>query len=132
MLNLPYADNHFDTVLLISILEHLKVRKSNTSFHEVSRVLKPGGQVVYGVPVERPLMSFLFWFMGYSIHDHHFSTEEEIHTTANQVLKKVRLVGMRSDIPACWGHISYWSFFKSSGCLGYFSTPGFIRPSLTH
>jgi ubiquinone/menaquinone biosynthesis C-methylase UbiE len=99
VLNLPYADNHFDTVLLISILEHLKSETQIQAFLEISRVLKPGGQVVYGVPIERPLMSFLFRIMGYNIHDHHFSTEDEIFTTAKLVLKEVRLVRMRTLFP---------------------------------
>ena len=45
---MPYPNNTFDTVLLISILEHLKPDELNSAFAEIQRVLKPGGQVVYG------------------------------------------------------------------------------------
>ncbi len=45
---------------LISILEHLKPEDQPKAFAEIRRVLKPGGQVVYGVPIERPLMVFMF------------------------------------------------------------------------
>lgn len=67
VLNMPYEDGYFDTVLLISILEHLKPEEQSQAFAEIKRVLKPGGQVVYGVPVERPLMVFLFRMLGHDI-----------------------------------------------------------------
>src|ERR1700728_2399759 len=56
VLEMPYENDYFDTVLLISILEHLKPDEQPKAFAEIARVLKPGGQVVYGVPIERPLM----------------------------------------------------------------------------
>lgn len=58
VLEMPYPDQSFDSVLLISILEHLQPYEQHQAFREIWRVLKPGGQVVYGVPVERPLMVF--------------------------------------------------------------------------
>jgi ubiquinone/menaquinone biosynthesis C-methylase UbiE len=54
VLAMPYDDNTFDSVLLISILEHLQPGDQIKAFSEITRVLKPGGQVVYGVPIERP------------------------------------------------------------------------------
>jgi len=39
-LKMPYADNYFDTVLLVSILEHLKPLELAQAFVEVNRVLK--------------------------------------------------------------------------------------------
>src|SRR5688572_24885497 len=56
VLHMPYEDNYFDTVVLISILEHLKPNELKQAFTEVKRVLKPGGQMVYGTPVEKPFM----------------------------------------------------------------------------
>src|SRR5437879_4648555 len=47
VMRMPYADETFDTVLLISILEHLKPYEQYAAFREIWRVLKPGGQVVY-------------------------------------------------------------------------------------
>ncbi|MDZ4159870.1 MAG: class I SAM-dependent methyltransferase, partial [Anaerolineaceae bacterium] len=86
---LPYPDNFFDSVLLISILEHLKPEEQISAFREIHRVLKPGGQVVYGTPVERPLMVFLFQLLGTNIRVHHFSTEKDIGVAAEQVLQRV-------------------------------------------
>jgi len=83
--NLPFPDSIFDTVLLISILEHIQPNKLNKAFSEIYRVLKPKGQVVYGVPVERQLMVFLFRLLGYNIRDYHFSTQKDVATAATLV-----------------------------------------------
>jgi ubiquinone/menaquinone biosynthesis C-methylase UbiE len=95
VLNMPYADNTFDTVLLISILEHLEPDRQLAAFQEIRRALKPGGQVVYGVPIERPLMVFLFRLLGTDIRKEHFSTEFDVVNAAGAVLKQARLIQMR-------------------------------------
>ena len=86
VLDLPYPPESFDSVLLISILEHLKPEDQPRAFEEIRRVLKPGGQVVYGVPVERPLMVMAFRMLGYNIREHHFSTEQQVAAAAGQLL----------------------------------------------
>jgi len=78
VLQMPYEDGFFDTVLLISILEHLKPEQLRQAFSEIRRVLRTGGQMVYGVPVERPLMVMAFRMLGCDIRGHHFSTEKDI------------------------------------------------------
>ncbi|MBL7205246.1 MAG: class I SAM-dependent methyltransferase [Desulfobacteraceae bacterium] len=97
--HMPFTDDYFDSVLSISILEHLKSAQLNQAFQEINRVLKPGGQVVYGVPIERPLMAFMFRLLGYNIREHHFSTEKDVFNTAERFMKKERLVQMKSVIP---------------------------------
>ncbi len=106
ILDMPYEDNYFDTVLLISILEHLKPDEQVRAFEEMKRVLKPNGQVVYGVPIERGLMVFMFRLMGCNIREHHFSTEKDVKTAAETVLKKVRVDQMNSFLGAVYevGH----------------------------
>ena len=99
VLQMPYPDAHFDTVLLISILEHLKPHDQPRAFAEIKRVLKPGGQVVYGVPIERPMMVFMFRVLGYNLREHHFSTEQDVSRAAGELLEKVRIVQMRSTPP---------------------------------
>ena len=96
---MPYADNFFDTVLLVSILEHLQPCDQIQAFREIHRVLKPGGQVVYGVPVERPLMVLMFRFLGHNIHEEHFSTEKNVSEAESKGLKKNRLVNMHAILP---------------------------------
>ncbi len=99
ILDLPYPDNTFDTVLLISILEHLQPGDQEQAFSEISRVLKPHGQVVYGVPVERPFMVTMFKLLGYDIRKAHFSTEKNVSDAAFKIMKKERIVQMRSTPP---------------------------------
>ena len=96
VLDMPYTDHFFDTVLLISILEHLKPDRLVAAFQEIKRVLKPGGQLVYGVPVERPFMVFMFRLLGADIRAHHFSTEHDVAAAARQVLHPVRITRLRN------------------------------------
>jgi len=104
VLSMPYEDNFFDTVLLISILEHLKPSEQMQAFNEINRVLKPGGQVVYGVPIERTFMVFMFRLLGYNIREHHFSTEKDVFDAARNVLREVRVVRMQS-VPSIFGAV---------------------------
>ena len=47
--------------------------------------------MVYGAPVERPLMVLAFRALGYDIHQHHFSTEVQIAAAAGRALRRVRV-----------------------------------------
>lgn len=96
VLEMPWDDATFDTVLLISILEHLRPEELPVAFREIRRVLVPGGQVVYGVPIERPLMVVMFRLLGYDIRQHHFSTEVQVAAAAATLLREVR----RRRLPA--------------------------------
>ena len=106
VLSMPYEDNFFDTVLLISILEHLKPSELDEAFRRISRVLKPGGQVVYGVPIERRLMVLVFRLLGFNIREHHFSTEQDVCAAAGRAFNEVRLIQMTSLLGAVYqvGH----------------------------
>lgn len=103
--SMPYPDGFFDSVLLISILEHIQPGEQADTFREIRRVLRPGGQVVYGVPVERPLMVFLFRVLGYNIREHHFSTEKDVAEAAEAVFGPGTLRTMRA--PASVGPAVY-------------------------
>ena len=104
VLDMPYPDHQFDTVLLISILEHLKPEELDRALQEIKRVLKPGGQVVYGVPVERPFMVAMFALLGYNIRKYHFSTEKDVASAAGKHFDKVRVTPMKST-PAFFGNV---------------------------
>lgn len=94
VLSLPYPDKFFDSILLISILEHLHPSELDLAFQEIHRVLKPGGQVVYGVPVERPFMVIMFKLLGTNIRTHHFSTETDVYNASIKQLYRVRIKKM--------------------------------------
>lgn len=111
VLEIPWDDESFDSVLLISILEHLRPEDLPRAFREIRRVLRPGGQVVYGVPRERPLMELAFRLLGYDIRRHHFSTEIDVRGAADELLQRVRLVAMRA-IPSFFGTVYEVGHFR--------------------
>ena len=98
VLEMPYPDQSFDSVLLISILEHLQPYEQHQAFREIWRVLKPGGQVVYGVPVERPFMVFMFRLLSTNIREHHFSTEKDVRVAAQEVFGPGNITSMRGPL----------------------------------
>jgi len=108
VLAMPYPDHSFDTVLLISILEHLQPADLIKAFHEIYRVLKPGGQVVYGVPVEKPLMVVAFRLLGVDIREHHYSTEEDVRCAAQAVFEEFRIIPVMTILGQVYevGHFS--------------------------
>lgn len=112
VLNMPYQDNFFDTVLMVSILEHLKPLELEQAFAEVKRVLKPGGQMVYGTPVEKPFMAFMFRMLGHDIRDEHFSTEKEIAAAAYKAFSKGHVIEMKSTPPIAGSVYTVGNFIK--------------------
>ena len=115
VLDMPYQDSQFDTVLLISVLEHLQPAELDRAFSEIRRVLRPGGQVVYGVPVERPFMVAMFALLGYNIRKYHFSTEKDVFTAASKHFEHVRILPMISR-PAFFGNVyEIGHFIKQTG-----------------
>ncbi len=113
VLDMPYyEDGFFDTVLMVSILEHLKPIELEQAFAEVKRVLKPGGQMVYGTPVEKPFMVFMFKMLGHDIRDEHFSTEKEIAAAAYKVFSKGKVIEMKSTPPIAGTVYTVGNFIK--------------------
>jgi SAM-dependent methyltransferase len=125
---MPYPDEFFDAVLLISILEHLRPAELKAAFLEIRRVLKTGGQLVYGVPVERPLMVMAFRAMGYDIREHHFSTEREVAAAAREVLGQRRVTVMKGGLGLLGPIYEVGSFEKASASgAGEAAVPGPVR-----
>jgi ubiquinone/menaquinone biosynthesis C-methylase UbiE len=112
VLALPYEDNYFDTVLLVSILEHLKPMELEQAFVEVRRVLKPGGQMVYGTPVEKPFMVFMFSLLGHNIRHEHFSTEKEIAAAARKSFTQGHVLQMKGTPPIAGAVYEVGNFMK--------------------
>jgi ubiquinone/menaquinone biosynthesis C-methylase UbiE len=115
VLDMPYQNDRFDTVLLISVLEHLKPVELDRALSEIKRVLKPGGQVVYGVPVERPFMVAMFALLGYNIRKYHFSTEKDVSAAASKHFEQVRILPMTGR-PTFFGNVyEIGHFIKQTG-----------------
>lgn len=58
ILNPPYADNTFDGIVLISILEH--IHQLDTAIRQIQRVLKAKGRIYVGIPVRNKLTDIFF------------------------------------------------------------------------
>ncbi len=114
VLSMPYEDDFFDTVLLISVLEHIKPFEQMQAFREIRRVLRPSGQAIYGVPIERGFMVLMFRLLGCNIREHHFSTEKDVLNAANSILEKVRVFQMQS-IPSLFGLVYEVGHFVKGG-----------------
>lgn len=61
---LPFPDESFDVVTMLAVLEHLS--RPREIVQEISRVLRPGGQVVLTVPspIAKPVLEFLAFRLG--------------------------------------------------------------------
>jgi hypothetical protein len=75
-------------------------------------VLKPAGQVIYGTPVEKPFMVFMFRMLGHDIRDEHFSTEKEIADAARKSFAKGHVIQMKSIPPIAGAVYEVGSFIK--------------------
>ena len=54
-------------------------------------MLRPGGQLVYAAPVERPLMVTAFRPLATDIRSQHFSTEKDLAHQAGESFRRVRV-----------------------------------------
>lgn len=90
VLHLPFHDNSFDTVVAISALEHLL--DLETAFREITRVCRPGGQILLGIPTKNAITRLLLRFLGYDDALIHPLSHKEILATAQRclVLETVR------------------------------------------
>lgn len=98
VLDLPFPDEYFDSVLLISILEHLTPKELPRAFGEIRRVLMPEGQLVYGVPVENRITQAGFYLLGYNIRNHHFSTNQQVRDCASSIMIREEIRHLRLPI----------------------------------
>jgi hypothetical protein len=68
--------------------------------------------MVYGTPVEKPFMVFMFRMLGHNIRDEHFSTEKEIAAAAHKAFSKGRVIQMKSTPPIAGAVYEVGNFIK--------------------
>jgi len=93
LLHLPFQDNQFDAVLLISILEHIEDLKS--ACIELIRVVKPGGVVVAGFPTKNQVTDKL---LGGST-GFHVSSHRQILDAMKSQLKSFQVIHFPKVVP---------------------------------
>lgn len=76
IVDLPFSDNSFDTVIALDTLEH--VEKKGEGYHEINRALRPSGRVVLNIPV------------GVSCHDE----DKEFGFTMDDLFNLLKICGM--------------------------------------
>lgn len=94
-----FESNSLDTVFALSILEHLNNKELLTALQEINRVLKPGGQFVYGVPIDRKMMTLAFLLLGHNIKNIHLQSHVEIEDAVRLVFNSGKITNMFSLIP---------------------------------
>jgi ubiquinone/menaquinone biosynthesis C-methylase UbiE len=75
-LAMPYPAGHFDAVVNISMLEHL--RDPRAAVAEMLRVLRPGGTLVLGFPGKNLAMNTFFKTVGFNPDEIHPSSHRDI------------------------------------------------------
>jgi SAM-dependent methyltransferase len=66
-LNLPFADNSFDLVVVSEVIEHIPKRTESSLLIEIKRILRPNGVVLVTTPKQsiRSCLTDPAWFFGH-------------------------------------------------------------------
>lgn len=89
---LPFADDFFDKVVCLSVLEHFQKKELEKAVKEMYRVTKPGGDLIIGVPGKNALSNF---FIKYVL----IFTPDEIHPSGHlDVLAAVEKIAKPDEI----------------------------------
>lgn len=86
---LLFDDNSLDLVVAVSVLEHIS--EIGSFLEEIHRVLKPGGQLLVGMPAVNKTMEYLFKAIGFgNIDHHHVTSPETMSRHARQIFRQVK------------------------------------------
>ncbi|MDD5130363.1 MAG: class I SAM-dependent methyltransferase [Candidatus Omnitrophica bacterium] len=83
VIEMPYKEKIFDTIVCISVLEH--VTDLQKCFSEFFRVLKDSGELIIGFPAENMLTDFLFKLLKFDAAKFHPSGHRNIFSAAKKL-----------------------------------------------
>lgn len=94
VLELPFKDSTFDTVIYMDVLEHIPKGTEIQSLKEINRVLKPDGTVIMSTCYKHLIAVLLdpaFWAFGHR----HYSKEElsDYFLKSNFKVEKIHYIG---------------------------------------
>ena len=78
MESLPFADDSFDLVVSVSVLEHIPPALLPACLREVRRVARPGADIVLGFPTDGYFIRTLSWLQGTDLRLNHPSSHRDI------------------------------------------------------
>lgn len=92
-LDLPFADESFDTVVCWEVLEHLPSSTEQRAFDEIYRVLRPGGALYLSTPHASPVATVAdpaWWLLG---HRHYSCRSVAGYTATGFDIERLELRG---------------------------------------
>lgn len=107
----PFAENQFDCVVSMSVLEHLT--DLDRALSEIRRIAKKDADIILGFPVKNAFTDAFFKALGYSAKEIHPSDHREIIRAIKRHFKVVKVNKYPNGIPAACG--LYW-VVKSKKC----------------
>jgi SAM-dependent methyltransferase len=97
-----YPDNYFDLITAFSVFEH--ITEFEPILAEMYRILKPGGELLIGMPRVSAIMPLLFRLIGFkNIEDFHVTNHRQVRATALQSFQLVRTKTLPVPMPECCG-----------------------------
>jgi SAM-dependent methyltransferase len=90
ILEMPFADGFFDAVVSVSTLEHIE--DLDKAMSEMSRVLKPGGEIILSFPVRNIITDLFYKLFGFSPREIHPSSHRDIITAAEKIFKVEKIL----------------------------------------
>lgn len=100
---LPFADNSFDLVVSISVLEHIPPALLPACLREIRRVTRPGGLVNLGFPTDCLFIRMLAALQKQDLAKNHPSTHRHIFHAIEEAGFAVE---SRSGFPLFWGPLT--------------------------
>lgn len=97
ILEMPYEAGAFDSVVSVSTLEHIK--DLDKAMSEMSRVLKPGGEMVLSFPVRNPVTDWFYRLFGFNPRNIHPSSHRDIIGAAEKQFTVEKILKFPSWFP---------------------------------
>ena len=98
---LPYADDSFDLVAAFDVIEHVK--DDGRVFHELTRVLKPGGNLIFSVPLHPAYWTIFDDYVGHARRYEPAALQAMLDGHGLEV-EKSTIFGMQSNNPRLLHH----------------------------